>query len=165
MTSFVGQPPGDDNPRKPHFSAWHSKPGGRPPFVWSCKVRSYEVDSHGYVRNGVYMDYLEAARVAAMCTAGLTFDRARKEAVHIVVAAAALRYLAPAHLNNEVEITVDVTRIGRTSVTFHQVARNKTTSRTVVDAEIVGVFLGADGRPTGVSEEFMKAFGPPPEAA
>ncbi len=166
MTSFVEPPPGgEDDPREPRFSAWHARPGGRPPFVWTCTVRSYELDMYGHVSNGVYMNYLEAARIAAMSAAGLTFDRLKTEGIHVVVAAAALRYLAPAHLNNELEVTVDVTRIGRTSATFHQVVRNRTTARTVVDAEIVGVFLGADGRPTVIPGEFVKAFGPPPDAA
>ena len=166
MTSFVGPPPGGgDDQREPHFSAWHSRPGGRAPFVWTCTVRSYELDMYGHVGNGVYMNYLEAARIAAMSAAGLTFDRMKTEGIHVVVAAAALRYLAPAHLNNEIEVSVDVTRIGRTSVTFHQVVRNRTTSRTIVDAEVVGVFLGADGRPAAIPQDFVNAFGPPPEAA
>jgi hypothetical protein len=42
---------------------------------------------------------------------------------------------------------------------------NRSTERQSVDAEIVGVFLGPDGKPMPVPAEFVKAFSPPEDAA
>lgn len=165
MSKSIEPPPDDDDPREPHFSAYHDRHGSAPPFQWTCRVRSYELDLYGHVNNAAYMNYLEAARIEALAAGGLSLDRMKKEGIHIVVAAAALRYLAPAHLHNELDVSVEVTRIGKTSFTVHQTIRNRTTTRTVVDAEIVGVFLGPDGRPASVPAEFLSAFGPPPQAA
>ena len=131
----------------------------------SVRVRSYELDLFGHVNSAVYMNYLEAARIEALASAGLTVDRLRKEGMHVVVAAAAIRHLAPAHLHDQLDVTVDIKRIGTTSVTFHQTILNKTTSKMVAEAEIVGVFLGPDGRPRHIPEEVARAFSPPPEAA
>ena len=161
----VGRPPDGDDGRKPLMGPWRSQSEGPTPFVWELRVRSYELDLLGHVNNAVYMNYLEAARIEAMASIGLSLERLRKEGVHVVVAAAALRYLSPSHLHDDLEITVEVTRIGRTSVTVHQTVLNRSTDRMSVDAEIVGVFLGPDGKPMPVPEEFVNAFGPPQDAA
>ena len=160
MPEIVNPPPDGDDGRKPLMGPWRAKPEGRSPFVWELRVRSYELDLLGHVNNAVYMNYLEAARIEAMASIGLSLERLKKEGVHVVVAAAALRYLAPSHLHDELSVTVEVTRIGRTSVTVHQTVYNRSTDRLSVDAEIVGVFLGPDGKPMAVPPEFVKAFGP-----
>ena len=165
MTTIADPPPDGERRRSPHIPRYPKREGGPPPFIWPIKVRSYELDAIGHVSNPVYVNYLEGARAEAFASIGLTPQRCEDQRIHVVIAAAALRYLAPAHLHDELDVSVEVVQIGRTSATFHQKIQNRTTSRLAVDAEVVGVFMGPDGRPTPVPEEFIRAFGPPPEAA
>lgn len=57
-------------------------------------------------------------------------------------------FIAPAHQNDILEIGVEITRVGRTSVTLDCELRNLTTQKVMVAVEgIVFVAVGKDGRP------------------
>lgn len=127
-------------------------------FKHPLKVRSYELDSQGHVNYAVYLNYLEHARVTALEQVGLRFDEYIKQGINIVIVELKIKYLAPATLGDELEITLEGLKIGRTSATFKQEIYNTKTGKRIIDAEMVGVFINNEGKPIPVDEKFKNAF-------
>ena len=127
-------------------------------FKHALKVRSYELDSQGHVNYAVYLNYLEHVRVTALEQAGLRFDDYIKKGINIVIVEVKIKYLAPATLGDELEITLEGINIGRTSATFKQEIYNTKTGKKIVDAEMAGVFINREGKPIPVDEQFKNAF-------
>jgi YbgC/YbaW family acyl-CoA thioester hydrolase len=127
-------------------------------FTQSLKVRSYELDIQGHVNYAVYLNYLEYARVAALEQVGLRFEDYIKKGIYIVIVEVNIKYLAPATLGDELEITLEGISPGRTSATFKQEIFNIKTGKKIVEAELVGVFINKEGKPIPIDDDFKKAF-------
>lgn len=127
-------------------------------FTQSLKVRSYELDFQGHVNYAVYLSYLEYARVTALEQAGLRFDDYIKRGVNIVIVEVRIKYLAPATLGDELEITLEGISLGRTSATFKQEIINVKTGKKIIEAELAGVFINKEGKPIPIDERFKAAF-------
>jgi len=127
-------------------------------FTQKLKVRSYELDAQGHVNYAVYLSYLEYARVATMEQLGIPFQEYLKEGKYVVIAEVHLKYLVPATLGDELEITLEVIHAKRTSLTFKQEIINTKTGKKVLDAELVAVFINREGKPIPIYEDFREAF-------
>lgn len=127
-------------------------------FTQSLKVRSYELDAQGHVNYAVYLNYLEYARVCALEQAGLRFDDYIKRGIYIVIVEVNIRYLAPATLGDELEVTLEGISLGRTSARFKQEIFNTKTGKKIVEAELAGVFINREGKPIPIDEKFKSAF-------
>ena len=127
-------------------------------YAHKIKVRSYELDSQGHVNYAVYLNYCEFSRVATLEQCGLPFDEYVKRGQFIVIAQANIKYLAPAFLGDELEITLEGTKASRTSLTFKQEIFNIKTHKKIFEAVMVGVFINKKGRPVALDDEFRKIF-------
>jgi YbgC/YbaW family acyl-CoA thioester hydrolase len=121
-------------------------------------VRSYELDAQGHVNYAVYLSYLEYARVATMEQLGIPFQDYFRKGTGIVIAEARIKYLHPATLGDELEVTLEGIRAGKTSLTFSQDIFNTRTGKKIFEAELVAVFLDREGRPTTMDRAFRQAF-------
>ena len=88
------------------------------PFKFSARTRVgfSDTDAQGIVYYGRYNPYFDLARVEYLRSLGLL--RQRGEASEFVMRANDVEYFAPAVFDDEIEIFVRVSRLGRTSVTF-----------------------------------------------
>jgi YbgC/YbaW family acyl-CoA thioester hydrolase len=127
-------------------------------FSQRLKVRSYELDAQGHVNYAVYLSYLEYARVATMEELGIPFQDYFKKGMGIVIAEIHIKYLRPATLGDELEITLEGMEAGKTSLTFKQNIFNVKTGKKLLEGELVAVFLDRQGRPAPMDEDFRKAF-------
>ena len=127
-------------------------------FSQRLKVRSYELDAQGHVNYAVYLSYLEYARVATMEQIGIPFQDYFRKGTGIVIAEAHIKYLRPATLGDEREITLEGMNAGKTSLTFRQEIFNTRTGKKLFEGELVAVFLNKDGKPTTMDEDFREAF-------
>jgi len=127
-------------------------------FSQRLKVRSYELDAQGHVNYAVYLSYLEYARVATMEELGIPFQEYFRQGTGIVIAELHIRYLRPATLGDELEITLEGMKAGKTSLTFKQDIFNSKTGKKILEGELVAVFLNREGKPTAMDEDFRKAF-------
>jgi acyl-CoA thioester hydrolase len=89
----------------------------RPPFTFSARTRVgfSDTDAQGVVYYGRYNPYFDFARVEYLRSLGLLHRQAGGD---FVMRANDVEYFAPARFDDELEIYVRVSRIGRTSVTF-----------------------------------------------
>ncbi len=127
-------------------------------FSQTLKVRSYELDAQGHVNYAVYLSYLEYARVATMQQLGIPFQDYFKKGTGIVIVEAHIKYLHPATLGDELEITLEGMKAGKTSLTFNQDIFNSRTGKKLWEGELVAVFLNKEGKPIPMDEDFRKAF-------
>jgi len=88
------------------------------PFKFSARTRVgfSDTDAQGIVYYGRYNPYFDLARVEYLRSLGLL--RPRGEASEFVMRANDVEYFAPAVFDDEIEVFVRVSRLGRTSVTF-----------------------------------------------
>jgi acyl-CoA thioester hydrolase len=89
----------------------------RPPFKFSARTRVAfsDTDAQGIVYYGRYNPYFDLARVEYHRMLGVL---KRGEFGDFVMRANDVEYFAPAVFDDEIEVFVRVSRIGRTSVTF-----------------------------------------------
>lgn len=127
-------------------------------YTHRLKVRSYELDAQGHVNYAVYLNYCEYARVATMEHAGLPFEDFIKQGKYVVIVEANIKYQSPAFLGDELEITLEGIKAGRTSITFRQEIFNVKTGKRLIDAQMVAVFIDKAGKPIPMDDEFRNVF-------
>jgi len=90
----------------------------KPPFKFSAMTRVgfSDTDAQGIVYYGRYNPYFDLARVEYLRSLGLL--QRRGEAGDFVMRANDVEYFAPAVFDDQIEVFVRVSRLGRTSVTF-----------------------------------------------
>jgi acyl-CoA thioester hydrolase len=90
----------------------------REPFKFSAltRVGFSDTDAQGIVYYGRYNPYFDLARVEYLRSLGLL--QPRGEVGDFVMRANDVEYFAPAEFDDEIEVCVRVSRLGRTSVTF-----------------------------------------------
>jgi acyl-CoA thioester hydrolase len=93
---------------------------------FSLPVRVYyeDTDSGGVVYYANYLRFMERARTEWLRTLGVEQDElSRQENVIFAVRWAKVDYLRPARFNEELDVTVDLGRRGKASLTFSQEVR------------------------------------------
>ena len=90
----------------------------KPPFKFSARTRVgfSDTDAQGIVYYGRYNPYFDLARVEYMRRLDLLHRGA--DGMQFVMRANVVEYFAPAVFDDEIEVCVRVSRLGRTSVTF-----------------------------------------------
>ena len=111
------------------------------------RVNFYEVDQAGIVHFSWYFRYFEEAEHARWRSAGLTIA-ARDAAIGFPRVAAAFDYRKPLHFEDEFEVVVRISAIGRTSITYSCVITRGETTVANGSTTIVCVTKGPGGTMT-----------------
>ena len=130
------------------------------PFIHRIRVRYSECDLQGVVFNANYLTYLDDTMTELFRTALNGGYGAMVEAgVDMVVAESALRYLAPARFDDEIEVAATVTRLGTTGMTMAlTIARGE---ETLTEAELRYVFVRAkEGGKAPIPDSVREALEP-----
>jgi acyl-CoA thioester hydrolase len=115
------------------------------PFKFSARTRVAfsDTDAQGVVYYGRYNPYFDLARVEYHRMLGLLH---RGFGGEYVMRANDVEYFAPAVFDDEIEVFVRVSRLGRTSVTFSFAAYRVADDVLMVRAHQTVVFVDLDGR-------------------
>ncbi|HEX7444526.1 MAG TPA: thioesterase family protein, partial [Acidimicrobiales bacterium] len=97
------------------FSLIPSTDPGAYPFVHRIRTRFAETDAMGVIHHGAYAPYLEEARVELLRAAGFPYDTVRSGGIDIVVLELYVRYRKPLHFSDDVDISVLVDKVTRTT--------------------------------------------------
>jgi acyl-CoA thioester hydrolase len=130
----------------------------KPPFKFSARTRVgfSDTDAQGIVYYGRYNPYFDLARVEYLRTLGLL--QARGAAGDFVMRANDVEYFAPAVFDDEIEVFVRVSRLGRTSVTFEFAAYRLPDDVLMVTAHQTLVFVDlAERKACPVPDAFREA--------
>jgi len=88
-------------------------------------VRLAETDASGGVHHGEYLTYFEVARVEALRDLGVPVGELAARGIQMPVVEARLRYLRPAHLDDLLEVSVLLDKVGPASFSFdYEVTRD-----------------------------------------
>jgi len=86
-------------------------------FYHPIEIRYVDLDAQGHVNNAHFLTYFEQARVAYIRSLDLWRSDSSLD-LGIILANAALTFLAPLYLDQRVETGVRVTRLGNKSLTM-----------------------------------------------
>jgi acyl-CoA thioester hydrolase len=117
----------------------------RPPFTFSARTRVgfSDTDAQGIVYYGRYNPYFDLARVEYLRSLDLLHYRGGGD---FVMRANDVEYFAPARFDDEIEVHVRVSRIGRTSVTFEFAAHRLPDELLLVTAHQTLVYVDLEAR-------------------
>ncbi len=123
-------------------------------FRWPVRVYYEDTDTGGVVYYANDLKFFERARTEWLRSAGISQQlMTEQENVMFVVKSTAIDYHAPAKLDDHLEVSVTVERIGRASVNFSQAASRTSGSgpELLCSGQIrVGCIDAASLRPTAI---------------
>ena len=123
-------------------------------FRTTLRVRLSETDALGVVYYGQYFTYFDLARLEMLRSAGITLASLKRKGLAFVAAEVSCRYLASARFDEELKLSVAVSKIGRTSVEYsHRIAHGK---REVAEGRVTDVLVGQDGKPAKLTEDLKR---------
>lgn len=112
------------------------------PVVHRLRVRYNECDAQGHVFNANYFVYFDIILGELWREALGSYEALTAEGLDLVVAETGARFRAPAHFDDELEITLEVERLGNTSmVSAIGIARD---GDVLAEGRIVHIFVRAD---------------------
>ena len=125
-------------------------------FNWQVRVYYEDTDTGGIVYYANYLKYFERARTEWLRASGVNQQQMKDEyQCMFVVKATAVEYHAPARLDDELNLTVVVERLGRASVNFVQEAWCR--HRLLVSGKVKAVCVDSINlRPTGIPDEIFR---------
>lgn len=98
----------------------------QPTFSWPLRIYYEDTDLSGVVYHANYLRYFERARTEWVRALGLAQDRLmQSEGLAFTVADLQIRYLRPARLDDDLEVTVTVAQRRRASLLFEQQLRRQ----------------------------------------
>jgi acyl-CoA thioester hydrolase len=113
-----------------------------PAFVHRLRVRYNECDAQWHVFNANYFVYFDVALGELWREALGSYEALTGDGLDLVVAETGARFLSPAHFDDELEITLEIERLGNTSmVSAIDIARD---GDTLAEGRIVHIFVRAD---------------------
>ena len=113
-----------------------------PPVVHRLRVRYDECDAQGHVFNANYFVYFDIVLTELWRESLGSYAALTADGLDLVVAETGARFLAPAHFDDELEIALEIERLGNTSmVSAIAIARD---GEILVDGRIVHIFVRAD---------------------
>jgi acyl-CoA thioester hydrolase len=120
----------------------------RTPFKFSARTRVgfSDTDAQGIVYYGRYLPYFDLARVEYHRMLGLLGTDVGEQGVEFVMRALGVEYHAPAVFDDEIEVSIRVARIGRTSMTYELAAERARDEVLMVTATLTLVLVDLDER-------------------
>src|ERR1700736_3310680 len=100
-----------------------------PPFAQRLRVRYAECDMQGHVFNAHYLTWFDMAHTALLTEAlGRPYTELVASGIDVVVAESGVRYLSPAHFDEQLEIGIELDPPTTSSLTSRfNVLRDQTT--------------------------------------
>ena len=121
-------------------------------FVVDVPVRSYEVDFAGVVNNAVFVNYLEHGRMEIFRELEVPWETWEARGLTPVIRRLELDYHLPGRLMDRLRVESWIESLGRSSVNLGQrVVRDD--GALLLEARVVGVFVGPELRPVPIPEE------------
>jgi len=125
--------------------------------LYALRVYFEDTDAGGVVYHANYLRFMERARSDMMRLAGVDQRGSMEGGDGVyVVAEVGIRYKAPARLDDDLLLVSHVGRIGGASCAVHQ--RVMRGAETLVEADIIVVLVGPNGRPRRQPQHWIETF-------
>ena len=116
-------------------------------FRFRCRIRVRwaECDAQGIVFNGAYFSYLEVAMAAYFRNLGIAlYDPEGRRYFDTATVKVIMEYVAPARVDDVIDLYWRVERIGNSSITTRSEIRDARSGSLVLKAEVVHVDFDSD---------------------
>lgn len=128
-------------------------------FIFPIHVFLEDTDAGGIVYHANYIKYMERARSMWCVHIGLGMAKLAKENIFFVVKNIALDYLAPARLDDDLEVVTHIENWGRTSLTFAQQMRfAQQPEKNICHGKVVVVCINEKSKPIAIPQQFQQKF-------
>lgn len=135
-------------------------PPATPVFTTTFRVRSYELDALGHVNHAVYLNYLEQARFDALAAGGFPLAEMAARNWGVFVVRIEVDYRKECRQGDLLTVRTQVDEFRKSSMVIGQVVEAPN-GDTAVEARVVGVWTGGDGRPMRIPPEVRSALSSP----
>ena len=128
-----------------------------PPFSHRIRVRYNECDQQNAVFNSNYLIYCDVVLTELWREAFGSYEAMAKDGVDLVVAEANVRYLKSARFDDELDVTLEIERLGNTAMTTRfDIIRD---GQPLVEARIRHVFVSLEqGEKTPIPDHIRAAL-------
>lgn len=127
------------------------------PFTHRLRVRYSDCDPQGVLFNANYLTYFDIAITELWREAIGSYSAMTAEGVDMVVAEASVTYRAPVAFDEEVDLTVEVVRLGTTALTTRLGVRRD--GEVAAEGQMRHVFVSVgDGRKTEIPAAVREAL-------
>ena len=154
FTPAAGLPPAAKREPFPEFPA--------PPDGVYCmrrRARWSEIDGAGHVNNAAYLSFLEDCAMEMMAAYDWPAARMHAEGFGIVAREYRIQYVAPALLDDELEVASWVSEVKRASALRHYTITRVSDGESILRAQAWWVWVDVDsGRPLRIPADFLAAF-------
>ena len=124
------------------------------------RVRSYELDGFAHLNHAVFLNWFEQARFDVFEAGGFPAPEIQGRGWGVYVVKIEVEFLKEARFGDELVIRSWVEDVGRSSMTFHQVASPAPQPDVVsAEARVRAVWIGPDRRPARIPAEVRTALG------
>ena len=115
-------------------------------FTWPVRVYYEDTDLGGVVYYANYLKFLERARSEWLRHLGISQTRLLEaDRLLFAITAVEIRYLKPAHFEDELVVTVELERVRRASMSFDQeIRRGGERGELICTAKVTAACLNAD---------------------
>lgn len=130
-----------------------------PQFTFPCRVYYEDTDAGGIVYYVNYLKFMERARTERLRHLGFSQAQMANENLLFVVHCAQAHYHAPARLDDELIVSVQVQELKRVSLKFYQQVRRSSDDTLLCEGHFTVACVRADSfKPRGIPELLYAAF-------
>ena len=128
------------------------------PLKHSVKLRARfaETDAMRVVHHTAYFVWFEVARTEMLRSLGLPYTEIQRRGFHTPLVEAHANYLAPARYDDEVQVTVRPSKIGRSSIRMDFEIVKLPGKELLCTGHSVHVLVGSDGRPKAIPDDLRE---------
>lgn len=128
------------------------------PFNLPIRVYIEDTDAGGIVFYANYLKYMERARTEYIRKLGVELRAGMRENINYVVHSLEVKYLKPAKLDDLIEATAAVEKIGKTYILFEQYVKDEH-GASLVHAKVKVACVSLDsGKPRPLGENLTRAL-------
>jgi len=128
------------------------------PLTHSVKLRARfaETDAMRVVHHTEYFVWFEVARTEMLRSLGLPYTEIQKRGFHTPLVEAHANYKAPARYDDEVQVKVWPSKVGRSSIRLDYEVTKLPGKEILCTGHTVHVLVGSDGRPKAIPDDLRK---------
>ena len=127
-------------------------------FETEIKVRTYECDLYGHVNNAAFLNYCEFARVEFLNELGFTLESLKEKGFLLPVVKIEIEYKRPAFPGDQLLLTLEWLKKGRSSSQFRQEIFNKITGELITQILVTWVVTNLKGTPISIPDELSQRY-------
>ncbi|HIJ60679.1 MAG TPA: YbgC/FadM family acyl-CoA thioesterase [Nitrospirae bacterium] len=126
------------------------------PHNYKKKIYYHDTDCGGVVYYANYLKYLEEARTEALLYRGINIKELSLKGFNFVVRKVNIEYKHPAHYQDDILITTDITKVKLSLIQLNQNIYHE--DALLVQAETIILLVDKDLRPFSIPEEMKRAL-------